>query len=60
MVLVAVGKSVDVKAIASEVERQCNALPRGDIASKALFNSFTLVAADKDEVTIFRLPRSIK
>ncbi|CAM6092389.1 unnamed protein product [Calypogeia fissa] len=53
VVLVAVGNSVDVKAISSEVERQCNALPRGDIAAKALFNSFTLIAADKDEACAF-------
>jgi histidinol dehydrogenase len=55
VVLVAVGPKVDVKAISSEVERQCNALPRGDIASKALLNSFTLIAADKNEVSLLSI-----
>lgn len=52
MVFVAVGDDVDVEAIEAEVEAQCNALPRGSIAAKALQNSFTLIVSTKAEVKL--------
>ncbi|BBN14024.1 histidinol dehydrogenase [Marchantia polymorpha subsp. ruderalis] len=53
VVFVAVGDDVDVEAIEAEVEAQCNALPRGSIAAKALQNSFTLIVSTKAEACAF-------
>eukprot|EP00246_Nothoceros_aenigmaticus_P016011 TRINITY_DN69_c0_g1_i1.p1 TRINITY_DN69_c0_g1~~TRINITY_DN69_c0_g1_i1.p1 ORF type:complete len:330 (+),score=49.92 TRINITY_DN69_c0_g1_i1:204-1193(+) len=52
VVLVAVG-DVDIAAIQAEVERQTNALPRGDIAAKALQNSFSIVVPDMEAAASF-------
>jgi len=42
--------------IEAEVSKQCNALPRGEFASKALSHSFTVFAKDMVEVISFLLP----
>jgi histidinol dehydrogenase len=39
-------------AIEAEVSKQCDALPRGEFASKALGHSFTVFARDMVEVII--------
>jgi histidinol dehydrogenase len=39
-------------AIEAEVGKQCNALPRGEFASKALSHSFTVLAKDMIEVIL--------
>lgn len=41
---------MDVKAIEEEISKQCQSLPRGDFASKALSHSFTVFARDMVEV----------
>lgn len=41
---------MDLKAIEEEISKQCNSLPRGDFASKALSHSFTVFARDMVEV----------
>ncbi len=38
---------VDLAAVEDEVDRQCDALPRGDVARKALSHSCIVVAKDK-------------
>jgi histidinol dehydrogenase len=43
-------------AIEAEVSKQCNSLPRGEFASKALSHSFTVFAKDMVEVISFLLP----
>jgi histidinol dehydrogenase len=43
-------------AIEAEVSKQCNALPRGEFASKALSHSFTVFSKDMVEVISFLLP----
>ncbi|KQJ82454.1 hypothetical protein BRADI_5g09041v3 [Brachypodium distachyon] len=53
VVLVIVGTDVDLSAIEAEVSKQCNALPRGEFASKALGHSFTVFARDMDEAISF-------
>ena len=50
VVLVIAGDGVDWGAIEAEVSKQCNALPRGEFASKALSHSFTVFAKDMVEV----------
>lgn len=46
VVLVAL-PGVDLGAVEEEVERQCDALPRGDVARKALSHSCIVVAKDQ-------------
>lgn len=53
VVLVLAGEGVDITAIEDEIEKQCNSLPRGAFASKALSHSFTVHARDMVEVCIF-------
>lgn len=50
VVLVIVGDDVDFKAIEEELNKQCQSLPRGEFASKALSHSFTVFARDMVEV----------
>lgn len=50
VVLVIAGDGADIKAIEEEVKKQCDNLPRGDFASKALSHSFTVFARDMVEV----------
>lgn len=47
-----VGEGIDVNAITEEISKQCNALPRGDVASKALSHSFMVFAHDMIKVYI--------
>ncbi|XP_068656427.1 histidinol dehydrogenase, chloroplastic [Aristolochia californica] len=53
VVLVLVGDDVDVGAIEAEISEQCNALPRGEFASKALSHSFIVSAKDIFEAISF-------
>ncbi|KAG4166344.1 hypothetical protein ERO13_A13G125500v2 [Gossypium hirsutum] len=53
VVLVIAGEGVDLKAIEEEISKQCNSLPRGDFASKALSHSFTVFARDMVEAISF-------
>ncbi|KAL7611557.1 hypothetical protein Lser_V15G08725 [Lactuca serriola] len=53
VVLVIAGDGVDIKAIDEEITKQCNSLPRGDFASKALSHSFTVYARDMVEAVTF-------
>ncbi|XP_042502576.1 histidinol dehydrogenase, chloroplastic isoform X1 [Macadamia integrifolia] len=53
VVLVIAGDGVDVGAIEKEISRQCESLPRGDFASKALSHSFTVFARDMVEAISF-------
>lgn len=53
VVLVVAGEDVDVTAIEKEISKQCNSLPRGDFASKALNHSFIVHARDMVEVCLF-------
>ncbi|XP_050367992.1 histidinol dehydrogenase, chloroplastic isoform X2 [Argentina anserina] len=53
VVLVIAGDGVDIKSIEEEVKKQCDSLPRGDIASKALSHSFTVFARDMVEAVSF-------
>ncbi|XP_065882122.1 histidinol dehydrogenase, chloroplastic isoform X2 [Euphorbia lathyris] len=53
VVLVIVGDDVDLEAIEKEISKQCNSLPRGDYASKALGHSFTVRARDMAEAVSF-------
>lgn len=50
VVLVIVGDGVDIVSIESEISKQCDSLPRGEYASKALAHSFTVFARDMVEV----------
>lgn len=50
VVLVVVGDDVDIAAIEAEIRKQCNLLPRGEFALKALSHSFTVIAHDMVEV----------
>lgn len=50
VVLVIAGDGVDFKAIEEEISKQCQSLPRGEFASKALSHSFTVFARDMVEV----------
>ncbi|CAN6178087.1 unnamed protein product [Urochloa humidicola] len=56
VVLVITGDGIDLGAIETEVSKQCNALPSGGFASKALSHSFTVFAKDLVEVVSFLLP----
>nr|XP_043634918.1 histidinol dehydrogenase, chloroplastic isoform X2 [Erigeron canadensis] len=53
VVLVIAGDGVDIKAIDEEITKQCNSLPRGEFASKALSHSFTVFARDMVEAVTF-------
>lgn len=50
VVLVIAGDGVNVDAILAEVSKQCDSLPRGEFASKALSHSFVVFARDMVEV----------
>lgn len=52
VVLVIAGDGVDMKAIEEEISKQCQSLPRGAFASKALSHSFTVFAHDMVEVCL--------
>lgn len=52
MVLVIAGDGVDINAIDEEISKQCNSLPRGEFALKALSHSFTVFARDMVEVSL--------
>lgn len=53
---------MDLKSIEEEISKQCQSLPRGEYASKALSHSFTVFARDMVEVSPLFLPcvRSVK
>jgi hypothetical protein len=53
VVLVVSGDGVDLKAIEEEISKQCQSLPRGEIALKALSHSYTVFARDMVEVSPF-------
>ncbi|GMH22407.1 hypothetical protein Nepgr_024250 [Nepenthes gracilis] len=53
VVLVIAGDGVDLKAIEEEICKQCENLPRGEFASKALSHSFTVFARDMVEAISF-------
>ncbi|KAF9667167.1 hypothetical protein SADUNF_Sadunf16G0304900 [Salix dunnii] len=53
VVLVVAGDGVDMKAIEEEISKQCQSLPRGEYASKALSHSFTVFARDMLEAVSF-------
>ncbi|KAG8652114.1 histidinol dehydrogenase, chloroplastic isoform X2 [Manihot esculenta] len=53
VVLVVVGDGVDLKSIEEEISKQCQSLPRGEYASKALSHSFTVFARDMVEAISF-------
>ncbi|CAJ1935879.1 unnamed protein product [Sphenostylis stenocarpa] len=46
VVLVIAGEGVDLNAIEEELSKQCQSLPRGEFAAKALSNSFIVHAHD--------------
>ena len=51
VVLVVAGEDVNLSAIEDEISKQCDSLPRGEFASKALSHSFTVFARDMVEVS---------
>lgn len=51
VVLVIAGDGVDQNAIQEEVSKQCQSLPRGEFAAKALSHSFIVHARDMLEVS---------
>ncbi|KAE7997433.1 hypothetical protein FH972_002071 [Carpinus fangiana] len=53
VVLVVSGDGVDLKAIEEEISKQCQSLPRGEIALKALSHSYTVLARDMVEAISF-------
>ncbi|KAK3000489.1 hypothetical protein RJ639_022528 [Escallonia herrerae] len=53
VVLVIAGEGVDQKVIQEEIYKQCQSLPRGEFAKKALSNSFTVFARDMVEAITF-------
>ncbi|PWA90443.1 Aldehyde/histidinol dehydrogenase [Artemisia annua] len=53
VVLVIAGDGVDINGIEDEITKQCNSLPRGEFALKALSHSFTVFARDMVEVRFF-------
>lgn len=53
VVLVIAGDGVDLNAIQEELSKQCQSLPRGEFASKALSHSFIVHARDMLEVSPF-------
>lgn len=42
---------MDLKGIEEEISKQCQSLPRGDIALKALSHSYSVFARDMVEVS---------
>ncbi|XP_052183812.1 histidinol dehydrogenase, chloroplastic-like isoform X2 [Diospyros lotus] len=53
VVLVIAGDGVKLGAIEEEISKQCQSLPRGEYALKALSHSFTVVASDMIEAVSF-------
>ncbi|XLU52940.1 histidinol dehydrogenase, chloroplastic [Arachis hypogaea] len=53
VVLVTAGDGVDLNSIQEELSKQCNSLPRGEFASKALGHSFIVHARDMLEAITF-------
>ncbi|KAL9229072.1 hypothetical protein vseg_004586 [Gypsophila vaccaria] len=53
VVLVIAGDGVNLTAIEDEITRQCQSLPRGEFAAKALSHSFTVSARDMVEAIAF-------
>ncbi|KAL2997172.1 hypothetical protein AAZX31_09G025300 [Glycine max] len=53
VVLVIAGDGVDLNAIQEELSKQCDSLPRGEFASKALSHSFFVYACDMLEAINF-------
>ncbi|KAL2461073.1 Histidinol dehydrogenase [Abeliophyllum distichum] len=53
VVLVIAGDGVDLTAILDELNKQCQSLPRGDFALKALSHSFSVFARDMVEAINF-------
>ncbi|XP_077253779.1 histidinol dehydrogenase, chloroplastic-like isoform X2 [Tasmannia lanceolata] len=53
VVLVLAGDGVDLDTIEAEISKQCEALPRGEFASKALSHSFIVFARDMVEAISF-------
>ncbi|KAL5771823.1 hypothetical protein ACOSQ2_011747 [Xanthoceras sorbifolium] len=53
VVLVVAGDGVDLRAIEEEISKQCQSLPRGEFALKALSHSFTVFAHDMMEAISF-------
>jgi histidinol dehydrogenase len=53
VVLVIAGDGVDQNAIQEELSKQCQSLPRGEFAAKALSHSFIVYARDMLEVSPF-------
>ncbi|KAJ7553214.1 hypothetical protein O6H91_06G088500 [Diphasiastrum complanatum] len=53
VVLVAVGDEVNMDAIKTEVDKQCRALPRGDIAAKALAHSYAMIVNEMAQACKF-------
>lgn len=51
VVLVIAGDGVDLNVIQQELTKQCQSLPRGEFASKALSHSFIVYARDMLEVS---------
>lgn len=50
VVLIVAGDGVDITAIEDQINKQCNSLPRGSFAAKALSHSFIVHARDMVEV----------
>jgi histidinol dehydrogenase len=53
VVLVIAGEGVDIIGIENEIEKQCQNLPRGEFASRALSHSFIVFARDMVEALSF-------
>ncbi|KAF6175339.1 hypothetical protein GIB67_021844 [Kingdonia uniflora] len=53
VVLVIAGDGVDLEVIEKEISQQCQSLPRGEFASKALGHSFIVIARDILEAISF-------
>ncbi|XP_021771999.1 histidinol dehydrogenase, chloroplastic-like isoform X1 [Chenopodium quinoa] len=53
VVLVVAGDGVNLSAIEDEISKQCQNLPRGDFAAKALSHSFIVFARDMVEAVSF-------
>lgn len=51
VVLVIAGEGVNLNAIEEELSKQCQSLPRGEFAAKALTHSFIVHAHDMLEVS---------
>ncbi|KAH8518244.1 hypothetical protein H0E87_000189 [Populus deltoides] len=59
VVLVVAGDGVDMKAIEEEISKQCQSLPRGEYASKALSHSFTVFARDMVEAMLLTSMKNV-